>query len=115
MEPDGSIRIGNRLLAPDPIPRQIMSSLDIPRPVELNIDLINQLLSQSELPEEIRERLIAQQNEEMRKQGRPLALPAVGGKRKIKRRKKTRKKKSKKKKRTNKTRRSKGGHHPGLL
>ena len=111
LQPDGSIIVGNRLLAPDPIPPQIMSSLDISRPVELNLDLINQLLSQPELPEEIRERLIAQQNEEMRNQGRPLALPASGGKRKNKKKKQTRKKRQKKK-RTNKTRRSKGGHHP---
>ena len=120
LQPDGSIIVGNRLLAPDPIPPQIMSSLDISRPVELNLDLINRLLSQSELPEEIRERLIAQQNEEMRNQGRPLALPPAvpssGGKRKNKKKKQTRKKKSKRKnKKTNNTRRSKGGHHPGLL
>ena len=118
LQPDGSIIVGNRLLAPDPIPPQIMSSLDISRPVELNLDLINRLLSQSELPEEIRERLIAQQNEEMRNQGRPLALPPAvpssGGKRKNKKKKQTRKKRQKKK-RTNNTRRSKGGHHPGLL
>ena len=114
LQPDGSIIIGNRLLAPDPIPPQIMSSLDISRPVELNLDLINQLLSQPELPEEIRERLIAQQNEEMRNQGRPLALPASGGKRKNKKKKQTRKKRQKKK-RTNNTRRSKGGHHPNYL
>ena len=114
LQPDGSIIVGNRLLAPDPIPRPIMSSLDISRPVELNLDLINQLLSQPELPEEIRERLIAQQNEEMRNQGRPLALPASGGKRKNKKKKQTRKKRQKKK-RTNNTRRSKGGHHPDYL
>ena len=91
-----------------------MSSLNISRPVELNLDLINQLLSESDLPEDIRERLIAQQNEEMRNQGRPLALPASGGKRKNKKKKQTRKKRQKKK-RTNNTRRSKGGHHPDYL
>ena len=114
LQPDGSIIVGNRLLAPDPIPRPIMSSLNISRPVELNLDLINQLLSESDLPEDIRERLIAQQNEEMRNQGRPLALPASGGKRKNKKKKQTRKKRQKKK-RTNNTRRSKGGHHPDYL